>query len=427
MRKEIIDLLKTEVKPAMGCTEPVAITLAAAVARDAIDLKVEDIKQVEVSLSPNLFKNGLGVGIPHSDEVGLDVAAAIGLVCGDPDLGLRIFESVDAASVEVSKDLIKNGLIKIGIEDTSSKVFISVDITTSKDHVLAIIEGMHNHIRLISVNGKITVDVPYIAAASSDKFSIQKLSLDEIIDEVEGSSLEELEFLYEGYVMNGDIAAEGLKNKLGMGVGYTIKQNIDKGLLGKDLASSAMYYTAAASDARMSGITMPVMSSNGSGNNGLTAILPIYAYAQLNVVDKEELCKALALSHLLNCYIKSFIGRLSAICSCGISAAIGSGTAISWLMTKDRVVMNGTINNMIGNLSGMICDGAKNGCALKLATAASTAVHSSFLAASDSVVNAKTGIVGTCAEESIKNLGVLSDRGMTITDSVILDIMSSSL
>lgn len=427
MRKEIIELLKTEVKPAMGCTEPVAITLAAAVARDAIDLNIEDIKQVEVSLSPNLFKNGLGVGIPHSDEIGLDVAAAIGLVCGDPQLGLGIFESVDAASVEISKNLIKKGLIKIGIEDTSSKVFISVDISTSKDNVLAIIEGMHNHVRLVTVNGKVTVDEPFVVATASDKFSIQKLSIDEIIDEVEGSTLEELDFLYEGYIMNGNIAAVGLKNKLGMGVGYSIKENIDKGLLGADLASTAMYFTAAASDARMSGITMPVMSSNGSGNNGLTAILPIYAYAQLNEVDKEELCKALALSHLLNCYIKSFIGRLSAICSCGISAAIGSGTAISWLMTKDRVVMNGTINNMIGNLSGMICDGAKNGCALKLATAASTAVHSSYLAAANSVVDAKTGIVGSSAEDSIRNLGDLSSRGMTITDTVILDIMSSSL
>jgi len=425
MRTEIIELLKREVKPAMGCTEPVAVTLACAKAREIAGANLEDIVNVKVSVSPNIFKNGLGVGIPFCDLVGLDVAAAIGLAGGESELGLEIFESVNCEITKNGRTFMESGKIQLGVADTDVKVYIAVEIEAKENRAKVVIEGMHNHYSLIQRNEDIILEKPFVSESSAEVFSIESLTINEILDEVEQSDVSELEFLYEGFEMNGAIALKGLEEKRGMGVGYAIMKEIEEGILCDDLSLSAMYMTAAASDARMSGITLPVMSSNGSGNNGLTAILPLYAYTKYMNNDKEEIVKGLAISHLINCYIKSYIGRLSAVCSCGISAATAAGAAIAWMMTKSRDVIEGTIMNMIGNLSGMICDGAKNGCALKLATAASLAVHSAILSKAEAVINKRTGIVGNDAEESIQNLGELSRRGMQLTDTVILDIMSS--
>jgi len=247
----------------------------------------------------------------------------------------------------------------------------------------------------------------------------------ELLEEVEQSKYEEISFLLEGLDMNEKISKIGLEKPIGLSVGYNSKKAIDDGMLGDDLANRAMYYTAAASDARMSGISLPVMSSNGSGNNGLTAILPLLAYRDMFETSDEKMAKALALSHLLNCYIKSEIGRLSALCSCGISAATGSGAAITWLFGGSREEIAGTIQNMIANLSGMICDGAKNSCALKLATAASTGVKAAIWSLNGTISSPKDGIVGDSVERSIQNLGVLSSEGMQLTDATILKIMQA--
>jgi len=225
--------------------------------------------------------------------------------------------------------------------------------------------------------------------------------------------------------MNEKIAAAGLKKKLGIGVGYDMNQWINNGMLSDDLLNNAMMLTAAGADARMSGINMPVMSSNGSGNNGLTAILPIVAYNNKFPQNEEKLIKGLAISHIINCYIKSYIGRLSALCGCGVAAATGASAAITWIMGGDYKQVDGAIKNMIANISGMICDGAKGSCALKVSTSASVAIQSALLAINNTITFEKNGIIAETAEETIKNLAWISTEGMVKTDRVILDIMKN--
>lgn len=223
--------------------------------------------------------------------------------------------------------------------------------------------------------------------------------------------------------MNEEIANYGLNHKVGIGVGYGIKKSMEDGLLGDDLLNNAMMITAAASDARMAGIKMPVMSSNGSGNHGITAILPIVAYSKKFPQTDEKLAKALAISHLVTAYVKNYTGRLSAVCGCGVAASTGATAAIAWLMSGDIKKVEGAIEHIVASLSGMICDGAKSGCAVKLASAASAAVQSAIIANQNCFVPSKNGIVGSSVEESIQNLGRVSDKGMTVTDEVIINVM----
>ncbi|MGB3367854.1 MAG: L-serine ammonia-lyase, iron-sulfur-dependent, subunit alpha [Acidaminobacteraceae bacterium] len=422
MQNTILELLKTEVKPAMGCTEPVAITLCAAKAREISTASY--IERFELELSPNLYKNALGVGIPHSDVVGLDIATAIGLVGGDSELGLKIYESITDAIVEEAKELLKVTPFTIKVANTGEKILIVVRLFDSIGEIEVLIKQKHNNIYKITKYGEVVYQADDIKVEEgSDLANFFKLSIRDIVKEVEIMDTRKFEFLLDGLEMNKKISAVGLKSPLGAKIGYTIKASVDKGLLSDDLPTKAMYLTAAASDARMSGITLAVMSSNGSGNNGLTAILPIVAYLDGKDISSEETIRALAISHLINCYIKNEIGRLSALCSCAISAATSASVAITYLEGGTYEQMEGSINNMVGNLSGMICDGAKDGCAMKLATAASTAIYSSILSMSGAILKEKNGIVGRTAEESIKNLGILSAIGMKQTDSTILDIM----
>lgn len=423
-QKMMIDILKNEVRPAMGCTEPVAVVLTAAKAR-AI-LGVEQVDTIDVKVSPNFYKNGLSVGIPQTDLVGLDMASALGAAGGDPNLGLEILSSVDEDMVELAKAYLGQGAVRVQIADTSEKVFVDVRIKSGMKTARAVVQGHHDHFVLLEDNDKVifTEDQNQCQNENPNQ-DFFNMKIVDIVKEVESMPVADLKFLMQGIEMNLQVAQRGLDKSLGMGVGYAVQKQIADGVMDDSLAHKAMMLTAAASDARMSGVTMPVMSSNGSGNNGLTAILPIAAYAQLHDVEEERLVKALAISHLLNCYMKNYIGRLSAICSCAVSAATGSGAAITWLENESYKALENTIQNMIGNVSGLICDGAKDSCALKLATAASTGVQMSNMARYGVVVPPRNGIVSDRVERSIQNLGQVASEGMQITDTVILKVMKN--
>ena len=252
---------------------------------------------------------------------------------------------------------------------------------------------------------------------------MDSITIKELVENIEKLNFEDIKFLLDGISMNEEIAEYGLNQKVGIGVGYGMKKSMEEGLLGDDLMNQAMMITAAASDARMAGIKMPVMSSNGSGNHGLTAILPIVAYNRKFPQSEERLAKSLAVSHLVTAYVKNFTGRLSAVCGCGVAASTGATAGISWLMSGDIRQIEGAIENMVANLSGMICDGAKAGCALKLASAASAAVQSAIIAKQECYVPPMNGIVGSKVEQSIQNLGKISDKGMSVTDKVIINVM----
>lgn len=422
LKEVIIKTLRCEVAPAMGCTEPVAVALACAKARETAGSC--DIVEALVCVSPNIYKNGLGVGVPNTNEVGLDIAAALGLVGCSSEKSLKLLEDVTPEQVEKAHDLLASGKVKLGIKDTDEKIFVEARLKTTNGEALVIINKKHNCFTYIEKDGmKLFEKDCELSAEENDAELLYRSSIADIIKSIESMELSELEFLMDGIVMNERIAMLALDKKLGMGVGYGMKSYIEQGILGDDLVNNAMMYTAAAADARMAGTSLPVMSSNGSGNNGLTAILPIAVYRRKYNTSDEKTVKALAISHTLNCYIKKYIGRLSALCGCAVAAATGASAAISWLMGGNFVSIEGAIKNMIANISGMICDGAKGSCALKVSTAASVAVQSAILALNGSITSSRNGIIADSAEETIRNLGILSKHGMVETDKVILDIM----
>ncbi|WP_432406181.1 serine dehydratase subunit alpha family protein [Wukongibacter sp. M2B1] len=422
LRNLIVKALKEEVVPAMGCTEPVAVALACAKAKELIEFK--EIDRVQVFVSPNIYKNGLAVGIPNTDEVGLYIAAALGLIGGKSEKDLKVLEGIEQKDVKNAKLLLESGKLSLDIKATKEKIYIEVRLFTDGGSSKVVIKGKHNRFVYLEKQEEVILNEKEENSQSvNDKNAIYNLKIRDIIHEIEKIPYEDIKFMLDGLEMNEKIAKTGLSKNTGIGVGYTFLKNIEKGILSNDLMNQAMMLTAAASDARMSGVSLPVMSSNGSGNNGLTVILPIVAYKEKFKTDNEKIARALAISHIINSYIKNYIGRLSALCGCGVAAGTGSAVGIAWLMGANDKQIEGVIKNMLANTSGMICDGAKVGCALKLATSASAAVQSALLAIGNNIVPSQNGIVAETAEDTIKNLGTLSDKGMSTTDEVILRVM----
>lgn len=425
LKHNIIDTLTKEVMPAMGCTEPVAVALACAKAKELVEY--ENIKSIDILVSPSIYKNGLGVGVPNSGgEIGLHIAAALGIAAGKSEKGLRVLEGITDEDIIRAKELVSRDIMILTSKDVNEGVYVEVSFNTDAGYSNVVIKGRHDNFVHLQVNDQVIFHKEFNTqkqkTVSNDLYS---RSIREIVKEIEGMEYEELIFLMEGIKMNEAIAAVALEEPYGMGVGAAFYKNMKNGVLSNDLVNQAMILTAAGSDARMSGINMPVMSSSGSGNHGLTAILPIVAYKKLNNTDDETTAKALAISHIVTSYIKNFTGRLSSICGCSVAAATGVSAAITWLMGGSYDQIDNAISNMIADISGMVCDGAKVGCALKLATASAAAVQAAILAVNDSAVPGKNGIVADAVEDTIRNLGILASKGMNVTDGVILDIMKS--
>lgn len=422
LRNLIVQTLTEEVVPAMGCTEPVAVALACAKAKELITFNY--INKSEIFVSPNIYKNGLSVGIPNTQEVGLSIAAALGFIGGESKKDLKVLEGINQTQVKIAKEFLHSGKLTLDIKDTTDKIYVEVNLVTDKGDCSVIISGKHNRFVYIERLGEVLIDLKKdVTSSNKGKNILYSLKIRDIIKEIEKIPHEDIAFMLDGIVMNEAIAKVGLKEKMGMGVGFGLKKSIEKGILSEDLMTSSMMLTAAASDARMSGLNLSVMSSSGSGNNGLTAILPLVAYKNKYNISDEKLAKAVAISHITNSYIKHYIGRLSSLCACGVAAGTGAGIAIAWLMHASYDQIDGVIKNTIANTSGMICDGAKEGCALKLSTSASVAVQSAILAINNSIVPARNGIVAETAEDTIKNLGILAVGGMSIADTVILKTM----
>ncbi|MGB7605929.1 MAG: L-serine ammonia-lyase, iron-sulfur-dependent, subunit alpha [Lutisporaceae bacterium] len=421
---KLIDILRAEVKPALGCTEPGAVALAAARAREILD---DNLENCDIYVSPNIYKNGMGVGIPGTDKVGLMAAACMGIAGGDSSLGLSALEGVGSVELELAKELTDSGKVQIHVYDTIEKIYIEVNMKGTSSFSKVVIRGRHDEFVYVQKNEEVFLSID--AEVTKDCCSnlvLENITIEKLIREIEVLNYEDIKFLLEGINMNKKVCEAGLSIKLGAGVGYSMKRAMEDGIIGDDVINKAVLMTSAAADARMSGINLPVMSSNGSGNHGLTAILPIAAYDEKFPQGDERLARALAISHLVTAYIKNFTGRLSAVCGCGVAASTGAAAGVAWLMDLNYKQIEGAIQNMIGNLSGMICDGAKAGCSYKLASAAGAAIQSALYVKYGSIIPILNGIVGSTVEESIKNLGIVSDKGMTITDRVIVEVMDST-
>ncbi|OXX82808.1 hypothetical protein AVM15_16225, partial [Paraclostridium benzoelyticum] len=332
LQTKLVNILNAEVKPALGCTEPVAVALACAKAKETLG---EEVVKCTIGLSPNVYKNGMCVGIPGTERLGLKISAAMGLIGGKSENGLRVLETLTKEDVKVAEDFMDNNDINISPIDTEEKVYIEVELEGKNNTAKVVIRTKHDNIVFVEKNEDVLVseEVVEVATTAEPKENIlDTITIKEIVEAMETVDFEEIKFLLDGITMNEEIAKYGLNEKVGVGVGFGIKKSIESGLLGDDLMNYTMMITAAASDARMAGVKLPVMSSNGSGNHGITAILPIVAYNDKFPQSEDKLARSLAISHLLTAYVKNYTGRLSAVCGCGVAASIGATSGLSWLM-----------------------------------------------------------------------------------------------
>jgi len=423
--ENVVKILRREVVPALGCTEPAAVALAAANARRAAG---GEPREIWVKVSSNIYKNGVAVGIPGIDRVGIDVAAALGAVVGKADRGLEVLESVDKGGADTALTLVDGKSVHVGVLDRPG-VYVDCTVETDSGTGRCVIEDGHTNIVLVEANGRTVLKKDDARESSSNELRIwlQGMKISQLIDIIREIPYEEIAFMLDGRDMNIAVASKGLEKKTGMGVGYSIYNSIKSGVMSNDLHNYCAALTAAGADVRMAGVKMAVMSSAGSGNHGITAILPVSAVAERIEATDEELARALAISHIVTIYIKSYTGKLSALCGCAVAAAIGASCGIAFLYGAGNRQIEGTIKNMVANVTGMICDGGKVGCALKLSTAAYAALQAAVLAIGGTVVPCDNGIIHCSVETTIQNLGRVSDPGMLKTDHTILEVMVDNL
>ncbi len=430
MAFSVKDILKMEVAPALGCTEPVAIALGAAAAVGLLPSR--KVEKLDIWVDPNIYKNGMAVAIPGTGGLsGLDTASAVGAFGGDAQRGLEVLASVNASAVSRAKDLIGRGGVEVHLLEDHQGLFIRTQARLGDDVAESVIEKLHDNIASLSLNGQPaavdfggkTPDPEAKNRLEALESWLKSLALTELIDLVDGLDEEDYAFLEEGVSTNMRLADYGLKHGSGLGIGMAFERLVRQRLMCRDMVLAARILASGASDARMAGINLPAMSSAGSGNHGLTAILPIRAVWDFVDCDKETFLKAIALSHILTGTIKAHTGRLSAVCGCSVAAGAGAAAGVTYLLGGSPRHISGAICNLIEDLAGVICDGAKAGCSIKLATAAGSAVRAALFSLQGVNVAPTDGIVGLSAEKTLENVGLLSTQGMIDTDRTILRIM----
>ncbi|WP_319776773.1 L-serine ammonia-lyase, iron-sulfur-dependent, subunit alpha [Maridesulfovibrio sp.] len=429
MKYSVKEILHLEVSPALGCTEPVAIALATAAAASV--LPDQQPNKIEVWVDPNIYKNGLAVIIPGTGGLsGLDTAAVLGALYGNPELGLEVLEPLDEQSTKEACKYKENNPVIVNLLENRHGIYVRALLSYGSTSTEAIIEGVHDNIVSLTCGGEQVKDSSLVRTQQEQKADMSRLeeyiislSLSDLVDMLYDLDEEDFTFLKAGITYNMRLADYGLKHGSGLGVGATLEKLARMKILNRDMILSARIITSAASDARMGGIKLPAMSSGGSGNHGLTAILPIHAVSEFIDCTEKTKLEAIALSHLVTAYVKAQTGRLSAVCGCSVAAGAGATAGTTYLMGGTPAQMAGAITNLTEDLAGIICDGAKCGCALKLATAAGTAVQAALFAIHGVNVHSTDGIIGTSPEQTMQNIGTLSTQGMIDTDRTILKIM----
>ena len=429
---EIIELIRKEVKPALGCTEPIAVALAVAKAMEIIEASTScadgwrytDGYRIKVAVSGNILKNGMGVGIPGTGMVGLHIASALGAVCGKSSYGLEVLNDLNEKSIAKAKYMVEAEKVSVGIADTPLKLYVKATVIDAcGNSAYAVIENDHDNIVETAFGDTVLTSARKAETCLEQKTTLDyKLTVKEIFEFASTVAYEDIAFILESRTLNLALAEEGMRGQYGLRVGQAISASANKEVFGGDFLSYAMALTAAASDARMAGCTMAAMSNSGSGNQGITVTMPVIAYSIKYRTSDEQLARALTLSHLVAIHIKGYLGKLSALCGCVI-ASTGSSCGLVYLRGGDYEQVCSAIKNMIGNITGMVCDGAKVGCAMKVASGVSCALQSAVLAREGMCISEHDGIIEKDIEKTIQNLGKIGSVGMQHTDSMILDIM----
>lgn len=423
-REQIIALVKREVVPAIGCTEPIAVALCVARAAETLG---ERPGRIDVWLSANILKNAMGVGIPGTGMIGLPIAVALGALVGKSAYQLEVLKESTPADVEEGKRFIDEGRIRIALKpDITEKLYIEVTCTADgeKHRSTAIIAGGHTEFVYLSRDEEVLLDRRTPASTAEEgRTEGPSLTLRRVYDFALTAPLDEIGFILDTARLNKAAAEASFRDDYGHGLGKMLRGTYEHRIMGDSTFSHILSYTSGACDARMAGAMIPVMSNSGSGNQGIAATLPVVVYAEENGKSEEELIRALMLSHLTVIYIKQSLGRLSALCGC-VVAATGSSCGLTYLMGGGYREVAFAVKNMIANLTGMICDGAKPSCALKVTTGVSTALLSAIMAMEQRCVTSVEGIIDEDVDQSIRNLTRIGSQGMNETDRLVLEIMT---
>lgn len=416
------NVLKHDVFPSLGCTEPIAVAQAASAAARQLD---GEISKVHISVDPGVYKNGFAVTIPNTGgERGNLIAGVIGALIRRPELKMEIMGAVTEEILGCAKEIIKTGRADVGCDRSKKQLYIDVSVSSGKDTARAVVEGSHNNLVSLEVNDREILKSDNAVDRTGDdelKDELRNSTVAELVDMAEQINPDDYEYVKRGIEMNLRISEEGKKLKK---VGYYISELISERLRQDDLISSCEVITTCAADARMAGLDLPAMTSGGSGNQGIVTILVPYLVGKHYDLAEETVVRSIALSHLVNSYIKSFTGDLSPLCGCAIAAGVGAAAALVYQRAgKDMEKITLAVNNLVSDLGGMLCDGAKEGCALKVASSTNSAIRSAHMALNGHGITQVEGFVGDTAEATIRNLSIIGTEGLSLADNTTIGIM----
>lgn len=417
----LTELIKSDMKPALGVTEPGAIAFAVSTAKAHIK---GTVKRVGLRLNSGMYKNAFTCGIPGTSEVGNYYAAALGAVAADPKKGLECLEGIGKAEEEAAGEMIKAGMISVSMSSITSRIFIEATVTGETSEAVVTIQDAHTNITKITENGTVVFEKEANAAQESKEATplIHQYTLAQMVEYVNTVSAQELDFIKEAYKVNYELLQEGLKSPKTTYGPYLLKKNGGV-LVSEDERKTASLFCNGAIEARVIGLSKPAMSITGSGAHGIIATMPLYAVYKINNYTDEQLLRATALSYLVCMYIKEYSGKLSAFCGCAIAAGTGMACALAWLKGAGAETMEKVINNMASSITGMICDGGNQGCTMKGIVAVDAAFDSVELAMDDVYIYNAHGINGATPEETMHNMGLIASPGMTGTEKTIVDIL----
>ena len=421
MMHALTELIKSDMKPALGVTEPGAIAFAVSTAKAHIK---GTVKRVGLRLNSGMYKNAFTCGIPGTSEVGNYYAAALGAVAADPKKGLECLEGIGKAEEDAAGEMIKAGMISVSMSSITSRIFIEATVTGEDSEAVVTIQDAHTNITKITENGTVVFEKEAKAAQESKEATplIHQYTLAQMVEYVNTVSAQELDFIKEAYKVNYELLQEGLKSPKTTYGPYLLKKNGGV-LVSEDERKTASLFCNGAIEARVIGLSKPAMSITGSGAHGIIATMPLYAVYKINNYTDEQLLRATALSYLVCMYIKEYSGKLSAFCGCAIAAGTGMAYALAWLKGAGAETMEKVINNMASSITGMICDGGNQGCTMKGIVAVDAAFDSVELAMDDVYIYNAHGINGATPEETMHNMGLIASPGMTGTEKTIVDIL----
>ena len=422
-KEEMITLLKNDVVPALGCTEPVCVALCAANAGKMTENK---IRSIEVEVNAGIYKNGMSAGIPGCDYVGLPYAAALGAYLKNPEKGLELLEDITPEILEQMKELCGMAAVSVKIKEQEQGLYVKCKIKTEADMITSVIRGTHTNLVYLEKNGKIIYEKNQENGQASDNALIEALkqmTIAQIRQVADTASAEELHFLMDGVEMNERLAAYSEDKKVGVGIADTLRSEKGLEVLKNDLLTRIMLKVSSAAESRLDGCPLPTMSSSGAGTKGLVVILPVSEAADALGVSMEKKVRALAIAHLVNRYINAYIGKLSPMCSCVMASSTAASVGIAYLLGGSDEQLGYAVRNMSGTVTGMICDGGKVGCAMKVAAGSSAALLCALTAVHDAPLRVSDGICAETPEDCIRHMAQIGNQGMAQTDKEIIHIM----